>query len=102
MLAPGDVEEAFYLMGTAFNLADQFQTPVIVLSDQHLADSYQTVKPLDPAKISIDRGNLITDAGPEYKRYQYTDSGVSPRLLPGFGSGGLVVSAGDEHDEEVT
>jgi len=100
VLAPGDVEEAFYLMGTAFNLADQFQTPVIVLSDQHLADSYQTVKPLDPAKISIDRGNLITDAGPEYKRYQYTDSGVSPRLLPGFGSGGLVVSAGDEHDEE--
>jgi len=100
VLTPGDVEEAFYLMGTAFNLAERFQTPVIVLSDQHLADSYQTVKPLDPGRITIDRGELITDAGPEYKRYQFTESGVSPRLLPGFGSGGLVVSAGDEHDEE--
>lgn len=100
VLAPGDAEEAFYLMGSAFNLADRFHTPVIVLSDQHLADSYQTIKPLDPGKVVIDRGELLDDAGPDYQRYQYTESGVSPRLMPGFGSGGLVVSAGDEHGQD--
>ncbi|HOB08602.1 MAG TPA: 2-oxoacid:acceptor oxidoreductase subunit alpha [Limnochordia bacterium] len=100
VLSPGDVEEAFYLMGAAFNLADKYHTPVIVLSDQHLADSYQTIEPLDPGKVVIDRGDLLFDAGPAYQRYQYTESGVSPRLVPGFGAGGLVVSAGDEHGQD--
>lgn len=99
IFAPGDVEEAFYLMGNAFNVAEQFQIPVIVLSDQHLADSYQTVVPYDLSMVNIDRGDVVDGAAVDYLRYQYTDSGVSPRLYPGFGEG-LVVSAGDEHDEE--
>ncbi len=99
VLAPGDVEEAFYLMGDAFNLAEKFQIPVIVLSDQHLADSYQTVMPLDPKRITIDRGEMASDSDPDYQRYKYTESGISPRLYPGFGAG-LVVSSGDEHDQD--
>jgi len=100
VLAPGDVEEAFYLMSTAFNLAERYQMPVIVLSDQHLADSYQTVAPFDLSKIAIDRGAVVNGAATsdKYLRYRDTDSGISPRLYPGFGEG-LVVSAGDEHDE---
>ncbi len=101
LLAPGDVEEAFYLMGHAFNLAEQYQMPVVVFSDQHLADSYQTVAPFDLTQIEIKRGSFVAreQAGLDYKRYRYTESGVSPRMYPGFGEG-FVVSAGDEHDEE--
>lgn len=100
VLAPGDVEEAFYLMGNAFNLAEEYQMPVVVLSDQHLADSYTTVAPFDLAKVEIRRGNVVSGeaAGPGYLRYKFTDDGISPRLYPGFGEG-AVVAAGDEHDE---
>lgn len=101
ILAPGDAEEAFYLMGHAFNLADKYQMPVVVMSDQHLADSYETISPLDMSKIVIDRGEIVSgeEAGQDYKRYALTESGISPRLLPGTGPG-LSVAAGDEHDEE--
>ena len=100
VLAPGDVEEAFYLMGQAFNLAEEYQMPVVVLSDQHLADSYVTVPPFDLSRIEIRRGRVVSgaEAGPDYVRYQFTEDGIPPRLYPGFGEG-LVVSAGDEHGE---
>lgn len=100
VLAPGDVEEAFYLMGEAFNLAEEYQMPVVVLSDQHLADSYATATPFDLEKVEIRRGKVVCgpEAGLDYRRYEFTEDGISPRLYPGFGEG-LVVSAGDEHDE---
>jgi len=101
ILAPGDVQEAFYLMGHAFNLADKYQMPVIVMSDQHLADSYETTIPLDMDKVTVDRGEIVSgdEAGTDYKRFALTESGVSPRLIPGSGPA-LTVAAGDEHDEE--
>lgn len=100
VLSPGDAEEAFYLMGEAFNLAEEYQMPVVVLSDQHLADSFTTVPPFDLAKVEINRGKVVSgkEAGEGYLRYKFTEDGISPRLYPGFGEG-LVVSAGDEHDE---
>lgn len=100
VLSPGDVEEAFYLMGDAFNLADEYQMPVVVLSDQHLADSYTSVPPFAADKIEIRRGKVVSgdEAGSDYLRYKFTEDGISPRLYPGFGEG-VVVSAGDEHDE---
>ncbi|NLM42387.1 MAG: 2-oxoacid:acceptor oxidoreductase subunit alpha [Firmicutes bacterium] len=100
VLAPGDVEEAFYLMAHAFNLAEEYQMPVVVLSDQHLADSYTTVPPFDLSRVEIKRGKVVSgeEAGPDYLRYRFTADGISPRLYPGFGQG-LVVAAGDEHDE---
>lgn len=100
VLAPGDAEEAFYLMGHAFNLAEEYQMPVVVLSDQHMADSHVTVPPFDLSRIEINRGKVAAgaEAGADYLRYKFTDDGISPRLYPGFGEG-VVVSAGDEHDE---
>ncbi|NLJ74316.1 MAG: 2-oxoacid:acceptor oxidoreductase subunit alpha [Firmicutes bacterium] len=101
VFAPGDLEEAFYLMGHAFNLAERYQMPVIVLSDQHLADSYSTTKPFSLGRVKIDRGLVVSgeEAGDDYLRYKFTENGISPRLYPGFGEG-VVVSAGDEHDEK--
>lgn len=98
VLAPGSVEEAFYMTGEAFNIADKYQVPVIVLTDQHLADCFQTIAPLDSSRIAIERGEYGADS-PEYKRYQLTDSGISPRVNPGAEQA-VVVAAGDEHDEE--
>ncbi len=101
VLAPGDVTEAFYLMGEAFNLAEQYQMPVVVLSDQHLADSYTTAAPFALEQVKIDRGKVVAEAeaGEDYLRYRFTEDGISPRLYPGCGEG-LVISAGDEHDEK--
>src|SRR3972149_6342209 len=103
VLAPGTAEEAFYAMAKAFNLAEKYQTPVIVMSDQHLADSYWTIDTLDVSRITIDRGQLIRPEEAEklagYKRHAITHSGISPRALPGY-PGITVVTDSDEHDEE--
>lgn len=98
VLAPATVEDCFYIMGHAFNMAEEYHVPVIVLTDQHLADSFQTIPPLDSEAIEIRRGPLAT-AARDYRRYSLTDSGVSPRLFPGS-EPAVVVIAGDEHDEE--
>jgi len=102
VLAPATAEEAFYAMIKAFNMAEKYQTPVIVLTDHHLATSYTTVDRFDLKQVSIDRGELLSDeeAGKltDYKRHLVTDSGISPRALPGQGKA-LVVTDSDEHDE---
>jgi len=103
VLAPGNAEQAFFAMGRAFNLADRYQTPVIVLADQYLLDSYFTVDGLDPGRITIDRGEIDLDIrqGPVqvYKRYAWHPSGVSPRILPGQ-SEAVLYACSDEHTEE--
>jgi len=99
VLAPVTVEESFWAMVKAFNLADKYQMPVLVLTDHHLTSSYATVEPFDLSKVSIDRGLLYSGDRPaEYKRHAYTDSGVSPRAFPGK-TQALVVTDSDEHDE---
>jgi 2-oxoglutarate ferredoxin oxidoreductase subunit alpha len=103
VLAPGHAEQSFYLMAKAFNLADRYQTPVIVLGDQHLNDSYFTVDNLEPGTISIDRGDLVFDdrlpSVEDYKRYAWQESGISPRILPGQ-SQAVLYADSDEHTEE--
>jgi len=102
VLAPRSVEDAFYLTVKAFNLAEKFQIPVVILTDHHLATAYQTVNKLDLQKVKIDRGELISEkearGTPGYKRHRFTESGVSPRVVP-FVGGPLVVTDSDEHDE---
>lgn len=102
VLAPHTIEDAFYITVRAFNLAEKYQIPVIILTDHHLASSYQTVNKFDLKKVKIDRGQLISDEEAstlsEYKRHRFTDSGVSPRLIPMPGKP-LVVTDSDEHDE---
>ena len=102
VFAPGNAEQAFYLMGKAFNVADKYQTPVIVLGDQHLNDSYFTIDELDLARITIDRGKIVFDdqnpSPMDYKRYAWDDSGISPRILPGQ-SEAVLYADSDEHTE---
>jgi 2-oxoglutarate/2-oxoacid ferredoxin oxidoreductase subunit alpha len=96
ILAPGTIKEGFDLARHAFYMADKFQIPVFILTDQHFLESTYTVDTLDiPAQLH--EGFVVeTDEG--YKRYRLTDNGVSPRGIPGFGSG-LVCVDSDEHDE---
>jgi 2-oxoglutarate ferredoxin oxidoreductase subunit alpha len=103
VFAPGNVEQAFYLTSKAFNLAEKYQIPVIILSDQYLADSYFTTERFDISSIKIDRGEFFTESEVkklgEYKRHLITESGISPRLFPGQKLG-LVVTDSDEHTED--
>ena len=101
VLAPGNVEQAFRIGAEAFNLAERYQVPVIVLTDQYLATSYVTADKFDLSKISIDRGDLAGGDGRgsgDYRRHAFTESGISPRAFPGL-SEALIVTTGDEHDE---
>jgi 2-oxoglutarate ferredoxin oxidoreductase subunit alpha len=100
VLAPTTIEDCFWLTIRAFNLADQYQTPVIMITDQHLASSYSTIKKFDLSKVTIDRGLLVPDneAANDYKRHRITKSGITPRAFPGR-EDLLVVTDSDEHDE---
>jgi 2-oxoglutarate ferredoxin oxidoreductase subunit alpha len=101
VLAPGTIEESFYLTVDAFNLAERFQVPVFVLSEQALCQSKATLPPLDVASVRVDRGRLIADGEVtfgEYKRFAFTDDGVSPRVIPGV-PGGMHLAAGSEHND---
>jgi 2-oxoglutarate ferredoxin oxidoreductase subunit alpha len=101
--APLDIGDCFSLIPEIFNLADRFQVPGIVLCDLLLSEGRLSV---DPKVLNfqphIDRGDLITSNGAEtheeYKRYLITDSGVSPRAIPGVPGYTHTVSS-DEHDE---
>jgi 2-oxoglutarate ferredoxin oxidoreductase subunit alpha len=102
VLAPATIEDAFWAAVKAFNWADRYQLPVIILTDQHLASSYATIDPPDLSQVTIDRGTLFSDKGDDpskYMRHRVTKSGISPRAFPGLGKA-LVVTDCDEHDEE--
>ncbi len=102
--APLDIADCFKLIPEIFNVADRFQCPGIVLCDLLLAEGRLSVDPKDlDFHPVIDRGELITSNGSgeheAYKRYKITDSGVSPRVIPGVPGHTHTVSS-DEHDED--
>ena len=100
ILAPRNTKECFELTAKAFNLAEVYQTPVIVMSDLYLGEGFRTVDKLD-FNVPIVRGMVAADGGVaagRYKRYAYTDSGVSPRAFPGM-KGYQYTAATDEHME---
>ncbi|PUF89040.1 MULTISPECIES: 2-oxoacid:acceptor oxidoreductase subunit alpha [unclassified Geobacillus] len=104
VMAPSTVQEAFYDMVEAFNLAEEYQCPVIVLSDLQLSLGKQTVEPLEYDKIEIRRGKLVKEELPplekkdNFKRYEVTEDGISPRVIPGTPNGIHHVT-GVEHAE---
>ena len=102
VFAPATAAEAFWTTAHAFNVAEKYQVPVFILSDQHLADSSLTVEPFDLNAVTIERGDVVEEAEHnktnDYKRYQITESGISPRAFPGR-SRQCVVIAGNEHLE---
>lgn len=102
ILAPGTPDECFYMVAEAFNIAEKYQIPVFVMSDQYLADSLFTCDRFDTSRITIER-HLLSDQElrtkhGDYRRYKFTPNGISPRALPGQG-GVLVCADSDEHDE---
>jgi 2-oxoglutarate ferredoxin oxidoreductase subunit alpha len=103
VLAPSTAEDAFWLTIKAFNLAEKYQLPVILMTDHYLASSYFTVEKFDPSAIFINRGQPLNEDEmgklSEYKRHRITGSGISPRAFPMF-SPALVVTDSDEHNEE--
>src|ERR1700756_21095 len=101
---PLDIGDSFKIIAEVFNIADRFQCPGIVLSDLLLSEGRLSVDPKDlEFEPAIDRGELITapktnsDGG--YKRYKITESGISPRAIPGV-AGFTHTAASDEHDED--
>ncbi len=103
VLAPGDVEECFYLTLEAFNLADQLQNPVIILHDQYVANNGKVVSSFDTSKFKVERGLIVKDNSLDnvegFKRYEHGSlSGITLRSLPGQ-KNGLYSCGSDEHDE---
>lgn len=103
--APLDIADCFKIIPEIFNLVDRFQCPGIVLCDLLLSEGRLSVDPkeLDFAPV-IDRGELITkdsqtNGDGAYKRYKITESGISPRAIPGV-VGYTHTAASDEHDED--
>ena len=103
VLAPSDIEECFYQTIRAFNLADKYQCPVIIATDQFLSQSQRTTWPFDLSKVAIDRGWLLTDddlddLSSAFRRYLITDRGISPRSIPSQEKG-IFKTTGVEHVE---
>jgi len=96
--ASGDIEESFYDTGNCFNYSDKYQIPVIHMMDKFLSSSVVTCKKFNPKKISIDRGKLLDEVEGEYKRFAFTDDGLSPRSKLGMDNG-VFWNTGDESDE---
>jgi 2-oxoglutarate ferredoxin oxidoreductase subunit alpha len=104
ILAPGTIEECFYAAARAFNLAEKYQMPVIIMQDLTQSNSIRSVEKdrLDFESIRIDRGALLTgeelDRIEDYRRHLLTDDGISPRAVPGHPNA-VYVTTGDEHTE---
>lgn len=99
---PGTAEEAFYLTVKAFNIAEKYQIPVFIMTDQHLADCCRNISPFDLSKAKVERHIILKENAnniTNYKRYELTDSGVSQRAVPGWINDVIYVDS-DEHTEE--
>ncbi|MBN1929792.1 MAG: 2-oxoacid:acceptor oxidoreductase subunit alpha [Chlorobiaceae bacterium] len=95
--APGTLDEAVETMQHAFNTAQQYQIPVVVLSDQYLLDAETTIAIDEIKRLPKERGIVETEEN--YRRYAFTENGLTPRGVPGFGAG-IVRADSDEHDEQ--
>jgi 2-oxoglutarate ferredoxin oxidoreductase subunit alpha len=98
VLAPKDPMEGFHATTRAFNLAEKYQIPAIILGDQHFADSVKNIPRIDVSTVEIDRGKLAKNEDGTYQRHEFTDDGVSPRAFPG-NPGKTVVSTGNSHTQ---
>jgi 2-oxoglutarate ferredoxin oxidoreductase subunit alpha len=97
VLTPGDPKEVFEMTMEAFNLADKYQTPVVVLIDKNICENDQSFPLFDTSSYKVDRGKFSTEKIPDYKRYALAENGISHRTV--FGSGNFFIVNSDEHDE---
>lgn len=96
VLAPGKTEDGILLAQKSFWLADKYQVPVFILSDQYWLESMSQMEPFELSDKYLETFTVTTEKG--YKRYNW-DTTISPRGIPGFGEG-FVKADSDEHDEE--
>jgi 2-oxoglutarate ferredoxin oxidoreductase subunit alpha len=103
VLSPGTVEECFEFTIKAFNLAEQYQCPVILMTELDMGQNLRSAREFHFDKISIDRGRLLSQdellGMDNFKRYEFTPDGISPRALPGM-KNGLHMVEGNEHNEK--
>jgi len=103
VLAPGTVGECFDLTVRAFNLAEKYQSPVIILTELDMGQNYRTTRSFDLSAVQIDRGKLLRPEDllglTDFKRYELTADGISPRSLPSF-KNGIHLAESLEHDEK--
>lgn len=101
VLASGDIKECFYDAANAFNYAERYQVPVIHLLDKAMANSSQTYPVFDAGNFKIQRGDILDETklqDQEYKRFRFTETGISPRVFLGT-KNGVHWYTGDEHNE---
>lgn len=96
ILAPGTLEEGFTLTQKAFNLAEKYQVPVFVLTDQYYVNTKYNTCLFDTTDLKVEKH--IVETKQDYKRFALTENGISPRGIPGYGSG-YVCASGNEHYE---
>ena len=96
ILAPGTIEEGIELTHKAFNLADKYQVPVFILTDQYYVDSFYDLVEMNLTDLKNEYHIIETDEN--YERYNLTENGISPRGIPGYGKGYVAVDS-DEHYE---
>jgi 2-oxoglutarate/2-oxoacid ferredoxin oxidoreductase subunit alpha len=100
VLAPTCVEDTFGVTVEAFNLAETYQTPVIVLSDQEIAQRKETFDPIDTSRLRVEGRRLASARELQaFERFRLTDSGISPISHPGM-PGGSYLASGIEHNEQ--
>lgn len=100
VLAPINVGDSFSIAIESFNIAEQYQTPVIVLSDQDISQRKETVDYIDTSAFTVIDRKLPSEADLEdYSRYKITEDGVSPISYPGMPKGNYLAS-GIEHNEK--
>ncbi|WP_018248896.1 2-oxoacid:acceptor oxidoreductase subunit alpha [Orenia marismortui] len=103
VIAPRDNEDAFYQSFRAMNIAENYQMPVVILSDQFLADSKKNIKDFDFEALEIKDGFISDEEAAkikDYKRYQFTEDGISPLAYPGQIVDDVVLIDSDEHDQK--
>lgn len=101
VMAPGTHEEAFYMAFEAFNLAEKYQCPVMILSEKYLSEGRSSVPFLKHDHLKINRGKLLKESEiPEgFKRFAESEDGISPRTIPGQ-KGGAHTASSYEHRED--
>lgn len=102
IIAPSSVKDCYYTAIEAFNIAERYQLPVIILLDLYLSERIETLNEEEiELDVKIDRGWIVSEEEfkGSYKRYMITENGVSPRALPGTPNH-MYVAASDEHDEK--
>ncbi len=96
VLAPGDGQEVFDQTMQAFNLAEKYQTPVLILVDKNICEDDQSFEFFDVSNYKVDRGKFINNQVNDYKRYELVEDGISTRTIPGTGN--FFLANSDEHN----